>query len=152
MLIWYNLIAFTCSFLLVYLDLASIVVLVPVVLSLGLVYLAYYISQFPENDDPHKDEQYRVPYMPYPPLIGIYVNYFLVAQLEWWGILMIFGYFGLAAFIYFAYGAKHSVGNTTGWSELLGETHVSDQDDFDYTSDAVGLMDDNSVHRVKKPN
>lgn len=137
----YNLIAFVSSFLLVYCDLSSAVVAVPVFLSLVLVYLAYYISLYPENEDPHKSEQYRVPYMPYPPLIGIYVNYFLVAQLEWWGITMIFGYFGLATVVYFIYGVKHSVGNSTGWLELLGESHVSDRDDFDYTSEAVtGLM------------
>lgn len=75
--------------------------------------------------------------MPFPPLIGIYVNYFLVAQLEWWGILMILGYFGLATFVYFIYGVKHSVGNTTGWASLLGETHVSDRDDFDCSDHAV---------------
>lgn len=44
-------------------------------------YIAWLIAQLPVNDDPHKHEQYRVPYMPYPPLIGIFVNYFLVAQL-----------------------------------------------------------------------
>ena len=140
-LMFYNIIAFVSSFLLVYSDLSTAIVAVPVFLSLVLVYLAYYISLYPENEDPHKAEQYRVPYMPYPPLIGIYVNYFLVAQLEWWGITMIFGYFGLATVVYFIYGVKHSVGNSTGWSELLGETHVSDRDDFDYTSEAVtGLM------------
>ena len=132
MLFIYNLVAFTASFLFVYTDLESVAVLAPVLLSLFLLYLAYVIAQFPENEDPHKAEQYRVPYMPFPPLIGIYVNYFLVAQLEWWGIAMIFGYFGLAIIVYFVYGVKHSIGNNTGWSKLLGETHVSDRDDFNY--------------------
>lgn len=116
----------------------------PVLLTCVLFYLAYVVSLFPENEDPHKSEQYRVPYMPFPPLIGICVNYFLVAQLEWLGITMIFGYFGLATVAYFAYGVKHSVGNRTGWAELLSETHTTDRHDFDYNSESgVGLINDN---------
>jgi hypothetical protein len=138
----YNITAAAVSFLFVYLDLTTVLVVVPVLLTLVLLYLARCLAQYPENDDPHKAEQYRVPYMPYPPLIGIFVNYFLVAQLEWFGILMIFSYFGLATAVYFIYGVKHSVGNTTGWSALLGETHVSDQDDYSYsTNDTTGLID-----------
>jgi hypothetical protein len=79
-------------------------VTVPVLFFVALMYVGYLISRLPENDDPHRKEQYRfvimqnacdasfnevndialvfsVPYMPYPPLIGILVNYFLVAQL-----------------------------------------------------------------------
>lgn len=54
---------------------------------------------------------------------------------------MIFGYFGLAALFYFIYGVKNSVGNTSGWAALLGETHVTDAADFDYTGDTVALID-----------
>ncbi len=103
--------------------------------------------------------------MPYPPLVGIFINYFLVAQLvryyfsqiycliflilkEWWGILMIFGYFGLATIFYFYYGIDNSVGNTTGWSQLLGETHVSDADDFEYDCDEPTSIGDMSSHSV----
>ena len=147
-LLIYNVIAFAASFMFVYLNLASYSVIFPVALTILLIYFAYVISTYPENEDPHKTEQYRVPYMPYPPLIGIYINYFLVAQLEWWGILMIFGYFGLATVVYFIYGVKNSVGNTTGWSALLNEVHLSDQDDIDESDNAVLLSNDAEVRKI----
>ena len=65
--------------------------------------------------------------MPYFPLFGIMVNYFLVAQLAWWGILLIFGYIGLAVLFYFCYGVQNSVGNANGWAKLLKMNGVSAQ-------------------------
>jgi amino acid transporter len=62
---------------------------------------------------------FMVPYVPYTPAIGIFFNYFLVAQLEWYGICMIFGYMALAVLFYFAYGIHHSEGNNNYWSSIL---------------------------------
>jgi APA family basic amino acid/polyamine antiporter len=57
----------------------------------------------PENEDPAKLTQYRTPFMPYLPLFGIVVNYLLIAQLTWLGLLLIVAYFGLATIYYFTY-------------------------------------------------
>ena len=32
---------------------------------------------------------------------------------------MIFGYFGLAVLFYYSYSVHHSVGNKTGWADLM---------------------------------
>lgn len=63
--------------------------------------------------------------MPYFPLFGIIVNYFLVAQLAWWGILLIFGYIGMAILFYLCYGVRNSVGNANGWAKLLKTNGIS---------------------------
>ncbi len=60
--------------------------------------------------------------MPYFPLFGTFANYFLVAQLSWFGLAMIFGYIALAILFYFSYGIRHSEGNKSGWSALLAES------------------------------
>lgn len=57
---------------------------------------------------------------------------------EWWGLVMIFGYFGLATLFYCFYGVNNSVGNRDGWADLLGETRVSDLEDFDYNTAILG--------------
>ena len=41
--------------------------------------------------------------MPYLPLAGILVNYFLIAQLSWIGLLLLVCYFGLATLHYIFY-------------------------------------------------
>lgn len=61
---------------------------------------------------------------------------------------MIFGYFGLATLFYLCYGIENSVGNSTGWSQLLGETHVSDTDDFEYNENGTTSIGDISSHSV----
>ena len=75
----------------------------------------------PENEDPEAINQFRVPGLPFVPLFGIFVNYLLLAQLSVTGIMMIFGYFGLAGIFYFGYGIHHSKGNNTGWRETLND-------------------------------
>jgi len=58
---------------------------------------------------------FRTPFVPYWPCFGIFVNYYLIAQLELAGI----GGFLLLLFVgslyYFVFAAQHSVGNNGGW-------------------------------------
>ena len=61
--------------------------------------------------------------MPYAPLGGILINTLLLAQLSAWGLGLMVAYFAMAAGFYFTYGIHHSIGNTSGWREVLRETH-----------------------------
>lgn len=65
---------------------------------------------------------FEAPLVPYLPLLGIFVNWYLVAQLEWLGILLLVAYIAASSLFYCLYGIKHSVGNTTGWD------HIADYD------------------------
>lgn len=64
------------------------------------------LYQCPENVDPQASEQYRVPWMPFPPLMGIVINYLLIAQLSSLGIWLMFLYFGLATILYFIHCSR----------------------------------------------
>ena len=46
---------------------------------------------------------YRVPGVPYTPLIGIFINYFLVCQLTMYGLSLLFAYFAIAIVLYVGY-------------------------------------------------
>lgn len=59
--------------------------------------------------------------MPAPPLVGILVNYYLLAQLSFQGLFMIASYIACATLSYYVFGFYHSVGNNSGWRELLIE-------------------------------
>jgi APA family basic amino acid/polyamine antiporter len=69
----------------------------------------------------HKDQvrteegYFRTPFLPFLPCLAIFVNWFLIAQLEFIGLVGLICYLGFAVLYYFAYAAHHSVGNTTGW-------------------------------------
>jgi len=60
-------------------------------------------------------EQFQTPFVPYLPLAGIFANFYLIAQLEIFGLCLLVLYIGCAVVYYFVYGAKHSVGNNHGW-------------------------------------
>ena len=57
----------------------------------------------PENPDPDSEGQYRVAWMPFLPLIGIIINFMLIAQLQPLGLILIVSYFAVATFYYFVY-------------------------------------------------
>lgn len=64
------------------------------------------------------DKQYfSTPFMPYIPCLGIFVNYFLISQLEFLGIFLLLAYILLFVLLYFLYGARNSVGRGEGWKE-----------------------------------
>ena len=97
-----------------------------VLLSFGVVeilvaLLIYY--QCPENADSQAASQYRVPWMPFPPLVGIVINYLLIAQLSSLGIWLMFLYFGLATAMYFVHCAR------SDWSVSLRHYEESNSPD-----------------------
>jgi basic amino acid/polyamine antiporter, APA family len=75
------------------------------------------------------DEGYfECPFVPALPCVAILVNWYLIAQLDFLGVAFLLGFLFLATVYYFAYAAKHSVGNTTGWEvhEASSDEHNSD--------------------------
>ncbi len=80
-----------------------------------------------EEEEEEDDEGYfETPFVPYLPLLGQFLNCYLIGQLEVEGLLLLLGYTGLSIGFYFVYGAKHSFGNTIGWS---GDHNIMDADD-----------------------
>lgn len=61
------------------------------------------------------DKSFRAPFVPFLPCLGIFVNWYLIAQLEALGIFLLLLYLGIAAGFYMCFGSKHSVGNSRGW-------------------------------------
>ena len=61
------------------------------------------------------DGYFRTPWLPWWPCIGIFVNWYLIAQLELTGALGLGFFFLIAIVYYFTHAFHHSVGNTVGW-------------------------------------
>lgn len=64
-----------------------------------------------------QEELFHVPFMPFIPLFGIIVNYYLILQLSWGGMLSIVLYLLAATVMYYGYSIHHSVGNNAGWRD-----------------------------------
>mmetsp|Transcript_25385 Transcript_25385/g.44407 ORF Transcript_25385/g.44407 Transcript_25385/m.44407 type:complete len:137 (+) Transcript_25385:3-413(+) len=60
---------------------------------------------------------FSTPLVPYIPCLGMFANYFLISQLSFFGIGLLFIYALFAVLIYFLYGAHNSVGRTEGWEQ-----------------------------------
>jgi len=58
---------------------------------------------------------FRTPLVPLLPLLGSAVNWYLVAHLATFSLVLLVIYLIITFAIYFLYSAKHSVANTTGW-------------------------------------
>lgn len=77
---------------------------------------------------------FRTPMVPFIPLLGTFANYYLIAQLEILGIILLFLYFALATALYFKYGAKNS--KTSGrppsvrlYEEVHQDQEISEEPD-----------------------
>lgn len=104
-----NVVCFTACMLLTYVDLLSAALVAPLALIVVVICIGNFIVwKCPERADPHAASQYRVPFVPWMPIIAIFLNYFLIAQLTVWGLLLIFGYLGLGIVLYFCYGFHYS--------------------------------------------
>jgi len=89
-------------------------------------------SIIPHHSD--ADRYFQTPCMPFVPCLGIFVNWYLLGQLELVAIALLVAYLFAAVVFYFCYGFWHSVGNHDGW--LDGE----DSDDENF-SDRDGRRD-----------
>jgi len=111
----------------------------------------------------HQNQQqtvyFKTPLVPHLPLAGMFVNWYLIAQLEFVGLMLLLLYIGLAVLFYFCYGAKQSVGNATGWNDISGnqEDHKCDDgSDGDHASsdyfDNASLLRSISLPRTQYQN
>jgi len=64
------------------------------------------------------EEYFRTPLLPYVPCLGIFVNWYLVAQLTWRGLAFLAWFLSCAIFFYFSFGYYFSVGNNGGWDSF----------------------------------
>lgn len=119
----YNTCAFIASMLYTYLSLSSGWLILPIVFTCASCYCMFQIAtSCNETNDPERSSQYRVPYLPYTPCVGIFLNYYLISQLSLIGICMIVGYVCLAVCFYFYYGMGHSIGNLNYWENVIQES------------------------------
>jgi len=72
-------------------------------------------AHFHSKDTMEGDGYFKTPCVPLIPLMAVSINWYLIAQLEFFGLVLLAIYLGAAASFYFWYGAKNSVGNLTGW-------------------------------------
>jgi hypothetical protein len=67
----------------------------------------YLLSSYLENaPDPTATGQYRVPWVPLTPCVGILINYILIAQQSVMGLMLMIVYFIIATIFYFWYGSR----------------------------------------------
>lgn len=94
------------------------IAVVAILLSLEVAIALWIHYKCPENPDPDAEGQYRVSWMPFLPLIGIVINYTLIAQLQPLGLILIVSYFALATLFYFLYcvGRKSDADSETSKS------------------------------------
>jgi hypothetical protein len=71
-----------------------------------------------ENSGPTSSSltYFETPGVPYLPALGIFVNWYLIAQLDVFGMLLLALYLGLTIAVYLLACAPYSVGHTRGWS------------------------------------
>jgi amino acid transporter len=95
-----------------------------------------------------KDEEedfFEAPFVPYLPLVGQFLNCYLIGQLEIQGLLMLLGYTCLSIIFYFSYGAKHSFGNTIGWR---GSEESCVSDSSTSVSESIGVAKHQEISLV----
>ena len=81
-----------------------------------------------------KEKLFRTPLVPFVPCIAIFINWYLIAQLELTGLLLLATYMTLTTAFYFFYSIRHSIGNNSGWGAKAGEEiEMNEKDD-------VGLL------------
>uniref|UniRef100_A0A7S4IL23 Cationic amino acid transporter C-terminal domain-containing protein n=2 Tax=Odontella aurita TaxID=265563 RepID=A0A7S4IL23_9STRA len=76
---------------------------------------------------------FKTPFMPFLPLLGSVVNWYLIAHLDSYDIVLLIVYCAVVMVGYYLYGIKRSVGNHKGWSTSPDDDYVESVD-FELTS------------------
>eukprot|EP00934_Nitzschia_sp_Nitz4_P005799 Nitzschia sp. Nitz4//scaffold59_size112058//76992//78864//NITZ4_004119-RA/size112058-snap-gene-0.37-mRNA-1//1//CDS//3329555153//5789//frame0 len=81
---------------------------------------------------------FETPMVPFLPLLGIAMNWFLIAQLEWSGLGVLFAYLSAVSFVYF-YFTRRCYGDNRGPIRRVGPStlHSSPMDDH---SEGISLV------------
>jgi len=97
-----------------------------------------------QNSVPFERENgafYKVPFVPYLPCMGIFINWYLVAQLQLSGFVLLILYISGACIFYYKYGIKHSRGNAHQWKiyNTLGEVEQDNEHMFGTYARTISL-------------
>ena len=76
-------------------------------------------KHYHESDLLREKGYFQTPFVPALPCLAIGINWYLIAQLDLFGIGMLLGFLFLAVIYYFCYAQYHSVGNTQGFEEEI---------------------------------
>jgi hypothetical protein len=113
-----------------------------VVLSV-LMRIFYVVRQFPRASDPLANEQYRVGWVPLIPMVGIIINYWLVAQQDWFSIGLTAAYLGICTVCYICYAPYDT---RCEWKADIMSKHY---DSIVPTESKHGLVDE--AHDIGNP-
>jgi len=99
------------------------------------------------GSDSTTDHHFQTPLVPYLPCLGMAINWYLVAQLEARGILLLVCYLGLTVLIYLCGCAHHSHGHNHNWSrrtyyETIADATAAEKGDDDFSSTDENNADD----------
>ena len=75
---------------------------------------------------PADKEGFKTPMVPLLPLLGMAVNWYLIAHLATFSLILLAIYLVITFAIYFLYSSRHSVANTTGWIRHDGDDSGGD--------------------------
>jgi basic amino acid/polyamine antiporter, APA family len=100
-----------------------------------LSFCLYILVSPPSSFEIDISTHYLVPYVPFTPLLGIFVNYCLIAQLSSTGLMLITTYILCAVIFYYSFGYTYSIGNNSGWKDLMKSSGFSSSSNAD--EDAV---------------
>jgi APA family basic amino acid/polyamine antiporter len=67
----------------------------------------------------HAGNTFRSPLVPFLPCVSILINWILIAQLSWIGLVSFFGFILLASISYVFYGMKNSSAMKNNWHSIL---------------------------------
>jgi len=99
---------------------------------------------------------FKTPLLPFVPCFGIFINWYLIGQLEVFGICLLLGFIFAVTLFYFGYSRHHSVGNNGGWNEdgtpRRMDPFATDHTDNFEASELMnnGYDDDNSPRKMLK--
>lgn len=98
-----------------------------------------------------EEEYFRTPLLPFVPCLGIFINWYLIAQLQWTDLMLLALFLTMAVLFYFSFGYYYSVGNNGGWDtyDSCGLSIHSDMnspkimcDDYGYRLGVVSIEED----------
>lgn len=96
----------------------SLMLFLPVAIKVLCPRAMYFGGKRQQNPDASAEVGYfRTPFIPFWPCLGIFANWYLIAQLEVKGIIAMLACFCVAGVYYFAYAMQNSAHNTRAWSQ-----------------------------------
>jgi APA family basic amino acid/polyamine antiporter len=87
------------------------------------------------SENVENDSFFESPCVPLIPLVGIFINWYLISQLEWTGLLLLVAYLGMTTVLYFTCCTN----NKTSWKQGHYDS-ISLADDDDDGGDDGGIM------------